>query len=437
MTAIIIYAICVIVFFAGLRRTFVWTLGYIWLDVFRPQLVDPSAFEETSLLMVFGILSIIDIAIHSRKSLRAGWRGLGAVGALLLFAAYVTYTTSTAIVSESAEFKWRTTVVTIIYTAFLVTRLADFRRVALVILAVVSAASVNTVSAGLKTMSGGAGYMHSMGISSKNEFLSESSTLAVFAVSLLPMMWAVLRSSVLFRSDTKWNAIGVVFTAVFLAGSIGTFARSGLVALIAISLLFVFTAKHKLKAGVALVAISLATASLLFTNTWYERMGTISNFSEDQSAGNRIKVWTWIIEYANQNPMGGGFRVTERSVITLNENPLTGESETRVGVSAHSMYMEVLAEQGYVGLALYLIVLLPAVFGLLRAAQGRYRYCLSSSHASLCKGMFLGWVGVLSGGAFIGIAYFSVLYYMLAISIALLLINDSKRFEAAREGRDD
>ena len=95
-------------------------------------------------------------------------------------------------------------------------------------------------------------------------------------------------------------------------------------------------------------------------------MGTIKNYEADESASTRIAVWKWTWEFVQTHPMGGGFNAYVQNKIrytipVVDDNGLdTGEVDTGEvvdeGRAYHSSYFEMLGEQGFPGLIIWLLI---------------------------------------------------------------------------------
>ena len=92
-------------------------------------------------------------------------------------------------------------------------------------------------------------------------------------------------------------------------------------------------------------------------------MGLIAGHQEDQSASTRVAVWEWTIDYANSHPMGGGFDAYRGNEFAYKVPIRTGEGNTRSVTyqdhtdqarAYHSAIFEMLGEQGWPGLLLWL-----------------------------------------------------------------------------------
>ena len=94
-----------------------------------------------------------------------------------------------------------------------------------------------------------------------------------------------------------------------------------------------------------------------------DRMSTIENHQADQSASTRIAVWKWTWDYVQDHPFGGGFdayrgnkiryqtKAAETSVSSTEVQATYVEDASR---AYHSSYFEMLGEQGFPGIALWL-----------------------------------------------------------------------------------
>ena len=159
-------------------------------------------------------------------------------------------------------------------------------------------------------------------------------------------------------------------------------------------------------------------------------MSTISEYEEDGSAMGRINAWWFAFNLAADRPLvGGGFR-TFQDHLFLQYAPDPHDVH-----DAHSIYFEVLAEHGFVGLALFLAI---GVLALLHA--GRLAKLKPADQS-------LDWIPRLAGllqvslvsyattGAFLGLAYFDLYYQIVAIIIVLgvLAKRESSRLSGVAE----
>jgi putative inorganic carbon (hco3(-)) transporter len=107
----------------------------------------------------------------------------------------------------------------------------------------------------------------------------------------------------------------------------------------------------------AVVLLPLAFGALNFMpENWSARMQSIAVAGEDSSFQGRVDAWIIATEIALRNPLtGGGFRVAY-----LQDVADAYLSEPRQARAAHSIYFEILGSMGFVGLALFVSIIVLA-----------------------------------------------------------------------------
>ena len=126
----------------------------------------------------------------------------------------------------------------------------------------------------------------------------------------------------------------------------------------------------------------------------------------------RINAWTVAVNVANDRITGGGFSLWKASVFEVYApNPDDVHD-------AHSIYFEVLGELGYLGLLLFLLILYNIWFGAKRNIkcankQGSEWLWVAQLNSMLQVSL----IAYMSGGAFLGLAYWDLPYHILALVI--------------------
>jgi O-antigen ligase len=181
--------------------------------------------------------------------------------------------------------------------------------------------------------------------------------------------------------------------------------------------------------------------------SYYDRMATLGSVQSDESASTRVQVWMWTLDYAAEHPLGGGFdayrsnKFTYRLPVTREE---AGTSITRVeevtdeARAYHSSFFEMLGEQGWPGLILWLSLHL---LGLLQMEGIRRKWRTREGpaeqwQAPLASALQIANVVYLVGAAFQGIAYQPVFLMLIGLQIALATYckkRDSAQAEAERK----
>jgi probable O-glycosylation ligase (exosortase A-associated) len=142
---------------------------------------------------------------------------------------------------------------------------------------------------------------------------------------------------------------------------------------------------------------------------WYERMDTTIHYQHDTSATSRIDAWKWSYDFALDHPItGGGFKAAE-----LFRSPEGGWME------AHNIFFEVMAEHGFVGLAIFCGLLFAAYWNC-RAVRRKSRKVPDLAWtADLAIQIQIGILVFVAGGFFVSIATDPFLYDWIAIAIGL------------------
>jgi probable O-glycosylation ligase (exosortase A-associated) len=176
--------------------------------------------------------------------------------------------------------------------------------------------------------------------------------------------------------------------------------------------------------GLAMAFVVLAGAGLVFIpSQWFERMGTIGTYKQDESAMARFQSWGFAWNVATDRPItGGGFRVFSTDQF-LRYGPDPFEA-----YDSHSIYFEVLGEHGFVGLILFLSLLGSSFLSLNwveRQIRGRPSIAWAKDYAVMLR---LSLISYAVGGAFLGLAYFD-LYYDVVAGVVLLRILVTRELE--------
>jgi O-antigen ligase len=261
-----------------------------------------------------------------------------------------------------------------------------------------------------------------------NSGLYESSTISTIAIALIPIILWLAKYGTIFPSDWRVKTFAGALIFACLLMPIGTEARTGLICIGLLGLLMLRDVKRRflfIGAACALGAAAVPFLPASFTN----RMETIQGFAGDESANTRLAVWAYTWDYALSHPFGGGFgayRGNSIQVRTVSEQSagdisvVTAQSEADEGRAYHSAYFEMLGEQGFPGLLLWLLI---QVTGLVRMEIIRRRYRRETGD--------LAWVSPLAtalqhfqiiylfGAVFVGIAYQPFALLMLSAQIGL------------------
>ena len=426
----------------GMRRPFLMVLGYVYVDIVSPQHLSYYLLNSVPVSLIFFLGAVGGWLIFDRKQVFTfGPRQ----GAMLLLLIYCYFSTENADFPLEATAKWDWVWKVLVFAIFLPLTITTRLRIeALATTMILSAASI-IIAAGIKTAASGGGYGVLNLMSDSNSGLYESSTLACVAISLIPFILYLRRNSTIFPPDWRVSLFCGALCFACLLIPVGTEARTGLICIAALSVMMLRAVKRPFLYVFAAAFLGLASLPLL-PESFTKRMDTMNEVQADESASTRLAVWRWTLDYVGIHPMGGGFdsyrgnsfRYEVRASSKFDPNaPAVQEPGSTVVVvdearAFHSAYFEMLGEQGWPGLGIWLFIHLS---GLLRMEMLLRRYrnrAPEDGHwiAGLATALQQANIIYLIGAAFIGVAYLSFAYMLIAMQIALDA--HARRFELER-----
>ena len=237
--------------------------------------------------------------------------------------------------------------------------------------------------------------------------MEDNNQLAMAMAMLMPIAFYLVQYPP--HKIMKWPLVGASILVPIAA--IGTQSRGGAVAVAAVLFIMLMKTKYKFK---LLLAVSImGFAGWTFAPQEYKNRlaSTESAATEDESFRGRISMWKYAVNLADDNPIeGGGFNVFY--VRRASELYMPPGFQAR---APHSIYFEVVAEHGYVGLILFLTLLFSGWYAGGTQAKRFRQYRETKWLGDLCATLQLSLVGFAAGGLTVNIATFDVFYHVLAI----------------------
>ncbi|MFA6123992.1 MAG: putative O-glycosylation ligase, exosortase A system-associated [Sphingomonas sp.] len=412
-------------FAAGFRRPFLFVLAYVYIDIVSPQRLTYYLLNAIPISLIAVVLSVGGWALADDKS---GTRIAPRQVLIVLLLAYCYATTINADFPVEALDKWGWVWKALAFAAFLPFTLRTKLRIEALLLVMVASASSIIIVGGAKTIaSGGGGYGTLNLMVSNNSGLYEGSTISTVAVAIIPLILWFTRHGTIFPPD--WKVKGFCYALVFscLLIPVGTSTRTGLLCIGLVALLMLRDTKRKLLYLGLLGAAGVLAVPLLPTS-FLERMGTIKTYKGDESASTRLAVWGWTWEYAKEHPLGGGFEMYRQNKIRYDTEKVEGDVgnstvDRKLTVDQarafHSAYFEMLGEQGFPGLAIWILINLT---GIIRMEVLRHRYRKDTEQAwvtPLASALQSAHIVYLLGAAFIAIAFQPFVYMLIGAQIGL------------------
>jgi len=428
-------------FMAGLSRPFLLVLAYAYIDIVSPQKIGWGPLGSLSISLVAFILAVVMWTMRDDKR---GIRISSRQGLMIALLVYCGLTTINADFPVEAAAKWDWVWKALVFAIFLPLTLRTRLRIEALTLFMVLGVAVIIIDGAIKTLAGGGGYGELKLLVNDNTGLYEGSIISTVATCIIPLAFWLATYGTVFRPSwmVRLFAIGVTFSAILMP--VGTQARTGLICVAVLGLLKLRSTKRRFL-YLVLIGLGTAIALPLLPASFTERMSTIQDHQADQSASTRVAVWGWTWEFAQTHPFGGGFdafrqdNISYDKVITAKDGNNSAVHTERVIEHArayHSSYFEMLGEQGYPGIGMWLLL---HILGVVQMERIRRRYSKAPPEgmewiAPLADALQQAQIVYLVGGSFVGIAFQPFCYMLVGLQCGLAAYV-GRLDEAAAEAR--
>ncbi|MBV1799979.1 putative O-glycosylation ligase, exosortase A system-associated [Siccirubricoccus sp. G192] len=402
----------------GVVAPFVFSLGYVWVDTFNPQRIDYIMLPLFPVSLVMGAGAVGGYILLDRRSPPP--ISLFMVLTLAL-AIWVTLTTAfLAVAPDAAWAKWDWASKTILFSAFFPFIFRSRIQIEAFLQVYIFSLTIHFVSAAIKTIFSGGGYgrVLSVAATSGDYGLAEGSTLAAVALMVVPIIFFLRAHTRILPKSILTDALYAGLVAAAIIGAIGTYARTGLIGMVVVGVAMWIRTSRKITFGI-IGAVAAAAVIYLTSDAWNERISTIQDYDQESSALGRILAWKWTLQFVASNPLGGGFDAYRINQIVFPATELHPEPLVVYGKAFHSIYFEVLGEHGWIGLGLFL-GLVATTFLTQQVVVRRTRKVKELEWCrELALALQVSLLTMLACGAFIGIAFQPMFYYLFAISSCL------------------
>lgn len=394
----------------ALAEPFIGLLLWVLFSYMNPHRLTYGFAYNFHWVMLIAALTLFSMLIHPKSRQSIPWGPVPIL--LILFLLWTGITTTTAAMESLAVARWVQFFkiqIMVFATLMLVT---DRKRLTWLIWVIVLSFGFWAFKGGAFTLLKG-GHYHVFG--PPDTFFRDNNQFALVMCMTLPLMRYLQ-----LQTKSKWLRYGFwLLMALTVLSIVGTYSRGGLLALLAV--LFMLFMKSRNRFGLILVV--LVAMPLVFNflpEKWSARMDTITEYQSNESAVGRLQSWEFATNVAIQRPLtAGGFSVWASSAMWNTYGP-----PGAVHRAIHSIFFQVLGEQGFIGLALYLALL---YMGWRQLALVRRKLVGRSDMqwlSDLAGFMQVGMVGFVAAGAFLPQAYFDFIYQIIALSVVMRCLAD-------------
>lgn len=385
-----------------LQRPYIGILLWSWLSYMNPHRLAygfaysaPFAYV-TAIVLVFSLIISRDKKSLPINTITITW---------LFFVGFMGITTVFAFFPDDALIQY-IKVIKIQLIVFLTMMLiTDMQKLRLLIWVIVLSIGYYSVKGGVFTLLTGGGF-HVWGPA--GSFIEDNNALAVAVLMLIPLMNYLRETNekIWVRQSLLIAMIASLFTVL------GSQSRGALIAIMAVGILYWVKSKHK--AILSIIMPILAVALLAFMpDSWYQRMETIKSYEEDGSAMGRLNAWEYAYHAANDNLFGVGFESWSYKTFAMYApNPLDVHA-------AHSIYFSVLADHGWIGLVLFLLIYFLTWKKLSRLIIDTNSRTDLQEINLLSRMLQVSFVAYFVGGAFLSLSYFDLPWHLVSFVVLL------------------
>lgn len=426
LRSLLVLAVLVPGFCAALMDGYAGLLMYLWFALFRPQ--DWLWIDITSLRvsMVLGIVML-------GRSLISGFvpnitHPLTLGIALMVCSSVITQTSA---VRPDIGWIWIDFFVRLALSCTMLVALAhDAKRLYGVLAVICLSLGFHATKAGLAFLLTGGGTRFDDGLSGA---FVDNNGYALGTVMILPMLLVTAQNIELVYNGRylNWMRRGLYATVPLCVFTVlGTYSRGGFLAFSAALLTFVMLQRRRFTALAGLIAFfTLLLAVVPLPQQYVDRLSTIRTFNEKtsgddpegakESAKSRTHFWQVGIVMAMNKPLGVGIKQYEAAYDRFDF--LHGRYGHKRAI--HSAHLQVLAELGFFGAFLWVLMFAWAYFSCMRvrgrAADERLRPEQRRFLLTAANGLMASMAGFIIGGSFLSLAYNELTWLTFAIVAAL------------------
>ena len=402
MKDMLILAIVVVLALSALRRPWVGLIGWTVISLASPHAHFGFAAASWPIAMGVGGCTLVGMLMtRDRQNPLAGaptwW--------LLAFTLWISMALPNSIFFEESLPLWMRSMKIFLMTFVALTLLTDRPKLDAFIWANVASIGFYGVKGGIFTIATGGSYR----VWGPGGFIEGNNEVALAVICAMPLV-RYLQTQMTNRKISLAMTLAIGLCAIT---ALGTYSRGALLGLAAMGAFFWIKGRNKVTWGFLMVAVGLAGVSLM-PKEWFARMDTIQTYGEDSSAMGRINAWWTAFHVAQDHFFGGGFMIWEKSVFARYA-PIPEDVH-----AAHSIYFQVMGEQGFIGLFLFLCIGVSTWWTARRLIQAGKTDPAQRWAADLGAMIQVSMIGYGVTGAFLSLAYYDLPYNVMVIAVVAL-----------------
>ncbi|MBF0621264.1 MAG: putative O-glycosylation ligase, exosortase A system-associated [Magnetococcales bacterium] len=394
-------------------------LMWTWVSYMSPHRLTWGFAYDFRFVYIIAIVTILGV-IFSKDETIARRPPINAITILsVMFMIWITITTLNAYNPTGANWEWQRFMkiqVMILATYMLITDQKWLHRIIWVV--VISICFWGWKGAIFSVLTGGFHRVYGP----PGSFFHDNNGLALALVMTVPLIRYLFT-----QTKNRLGKISLIILAIMcILAILGTYSRGGFLGLAVLAVFFWLKTPRRLTLLVSFAVIAFSTNHFM-PDRWKARMDLLqsdqqtvstaiiaSNSILDTSSLGRLNAWKFAVNLANDHiPFGGGFQ-TFQYFLFLKYAPAPWMLH-----DSHSIYFEVIGEQGWGGFFIFISLHLLAFRSgswVLRRTKRRPDLKWASEMATSIQ---IGLVGYWASGIFLGLAYFDLPYHFISILVIL------------------
>ena len=242
-------------------------------------------------------------------------------------------------------------------------------------------------------------------------FIEDNNFLAAATNMTIPLLFFLARNE-------KNPKIRMVLWGMFycsIPSVLLSYSRGGLLGLSVVLICLVLLSRHKIL-GLGTMALAAILVITFAPAKWFSRMDDFAHGEVDTSAQGRLNAWQFAIVLTQHYPLtGGGLETFQPELFDRFTPELTF-------AGPHSIYFEMLGEQGYVGLILFLGLLASCHMTLFQIRRRARRIARMSWMVPYTYMFQISLLAFMTSGAFLAMAYFDYFWQIVALTAVLRIL---------------
>jgi probable O-glycosylation ligase (exosortase A-associated) len=410
---VILIAVCIVAVPLSLIQPFAGVLFWTWVGYFNPQDFTYGIASKIPFALLIALATMAGLIVTKRKQIPPLTVETGLLVVLWFWFCVTTVNvffspTLAHHWTDSVDFLWRVSkILLMVFVALAL--VTDSKRLRWWYLVTAASFAVFALKGSIfGVFSGGQDKVYGP----RNSMIYDNNDFGLAMNMALPMFAAFARTE--DSRFLRWAFVAAVPMGIMSV--ILTYSRGAMLGLVTV--LFAMMMKSK-RRYLGLLGTGIVTAVVFFIapEKWIERMLTLKNVGTDQSALARLHSWTFAYRLFLDHPiLGGGFQ-TFTAPLYGQYNMLADRVQ-----GPHSIYFQVLAEHGGPGLVLFLGLIASCFWSCFRLKRTFLRQPGSENLAAYADMVQLGLITFLVSGAFLGRAYFDLLYQLVATVVILKML---------------